>query len=453
MSPRRSEKERSLTRKEEEFMLFSLPIKARPRMGKAPSMRQRFQAWSSPFQQFLRYCLVGGVNTLLDVLVLTILLWCFPTDQVQILVVYNAMAYLSGATSSFFLNKYWTFGHQQRPTRQEVSRFLLSLLLEILSSNGLLWLIGTALHPLLANALLWGTAAKLLTVAANTVLSYLIMRCWIFRDRSSRWLKQQATAHPALARSTRDARTPWKQTEPRVQENITTASISVVLPAYNEEAVIASTVTTVLETLATWKLDFEVIVVNDGSQDATAALLESIAATHPRVTVLHHAVNQGYGAALVKGFQASTKEVIFFMDADGQFDIRELERFFPLLEKYDGVFGYRIDRQDSWMRKLNAWGWSLLVRLVFGVSVRDIDCAFKLYPGKFLRELRLETRGAMINTEILYKFKHAGLTSTQLGVRHLPRAGGQATGAKPAVILRALRELLVCAWKWYGAKR
>ncbi|GHO72184.1 hypothetical protein KSC_110760 [Ktedonobacter sp. SOSP1-52] len=166
------------------------------------------KGWSSLLWQWFRYCLVGVTNTLIDVLVLSILLWCFPTDQVQILVVYNSLAYLSGATSSFFLNKYWTFGRQQRPTLQEVSRFLLSLLLEILSSNGLLWLIGTALHPLLVNALLWGTATKLLTVAANTVLSYLIMRCWIFRDRSSRRLKPQATVHSALARSPSDARPP-----------------------------------------------------------------------------------------------------------------------------------------------------------------------------------------------------------------------------------------------------
>jgi len=205
----------------------------------------------------------------------------------------------------------------------------------------------------------------------------------------------------------------------------------------------------VLETLATWTSDFEVIVVNDGSQDATSAILESRAVAHPRLTVLHHVVNQGYGAALVSGFEASTKDLVFFMDADGQFDIRDLERFFPLVQEYDAVLGYRFNRQDTWMRKLNAWGWKVLVGMLFGVSVRDIDCAFKLYPGKFLREHRLETRGAMINTEILHKFTRAGLTYTQLGVRHLPRQGGQATGAKPAVILRAFRELFFYAWKWH----
>jgi putative flippase GtrA len=410
---------------------------------------QHSNSWSSLFWQWLCYCLVGVANTLIDVLILNILLWRFPTTQVQLLVIYNSLAYIAGAASSFFLNKYWTFGHKQRPTSQEVGRFVISLVLELLSSNGLVWLIGNALHPFLANAMIWGNASKLLAVAANTILSYLIMRFWVFSSGSHYHLKQQATIHPALSRSTRDTLTPLKKTGPVVNKTITRASVSVILPAYNEEAVIASTVADVLETLPTWTLDFEVIVVNDGSQDATSAILESIAAAHPRVTVLHHAVNQGYGAALVSGFEASTKDLVFFMDADGQFDIRDLERFFPLLQEYDAVLGYRFKRQDSWMRKLNAWGWKVLVQMVFGVSVRDIDCAFKLYPGKFLRELRLETRGAMINTEILSKFTCAGLTYTQLGVRHLPRKGGQATGAKPAVILRALRELFCYAWKWH----
>ncbi len=142
-------------------------------------------------------------------------------------------------------------------------------------------------------------------------------------------------------------------------------------------------------------------------------------------------------------------DLVFFMDSDGQFDIADLERFFAFIDEYDAVLGYRIDRQDTWVRKLNAWGWKMLVRLVFGLHVRDIDCAFKLYPGKFFHEHRLETRGAMINAEILYKFTRAGYTYTQLGVRHLPRHGGRATGAKPAVIARAFREMFTYARKWH----
>lgn len=238
-----------------------------------------------------------------------------------------------------------------------------------------------------------------------------------------------------------------------LKEKIALTSVSAVLPAHNEEAAIASTVGSVLETLAGWMSDFEVIVVNDGSQDRTGTILDEIAAENVHLRIIHHAVNRGYGAALVSGFEACKKDLVFFMDSDGQFDIRDLERFFPLLTEYDAVLGYRIKRQDTWMRKVNAWGWKLLVRLIFGVRVRDVDCAFKIYKGSFFREHRLETRGAMINTEILYKLKRAGYTYTEVGVHHLPRNGGKATGAKPIVILRAFRELFTYAWKWRRAER
>ena len=141
------------------------------------------------------------------------------------------------------------------------------------------------------------------------------------------------------------------------------------------------------------------------------------------------------------------------MDSDGQFDIHDLARFLLLIEEYDAVLGYRVNRQDTWMRKVNAWGWKQLVGLVFGIHVRDVDCAFKLYPTRFFRENILETRGAMINAEILYKFSRAGNSYTQVGVRHLPRHGGKATGAKLSVILRAFRELFVYAIKWHREEK
>ncbi|HLX59425.1 MAG TPA: glycosyltransferase family 2 protein [Ktedonobacteraceae bacterium] len=231
-------------------------------------------------------------------------------------------------------------------------------------------------------------------------------------------------------------------------ENITTHSLSVIMPAHNEEEAIAHTVHEVIDTLSSWMQDFEVIVVDDGSRDRTGMILDTIARAQPCLRVIHHAVNQGYGAALVSGFEAVTKDLVFFMDSDGQFDIRDLERFFPLIGEYDAVIGYRVDRQDTRMRKVNAWGWKILVGMIFGVYVRDVDCAFKLYRTDFFHEHKLETRGAMINTEILYKFTRAGYSYTQLGVRHLPRRGGKATGAKPAVILRAFRELFFYAMKW-----
>src|SRR6266566_2709934 len=222
----------------------------------------------------------------------------------------------------------------------------------------------------------------------------------------------------------------------------------VILPAYNEEALIGQTLCTVMAALSSWMHDFEVIVVNDGSKDRTADIVAHLAAYDQRIRLVNHPVNKGYGAALVTGFESVTKELTFFMDSDGQFDIRDLVRFFPLIEEYSAILGYRVDRQDTWMRKLNAWGWKKLVGFIFRVHARDIDCAFKLFRSEFFRTNRLETRGAMINAEILYKLARAGYTYTEVGVQHLPRRAGKATGAKPTVILRALRELFTYAEKW-----
>jgi cellulose synthase/poly-beta-1,6-N-acetylglucosamine synthase-like glycosyltransferase len=230
-------------------------------------------------------------------------------------------------------------------------------------------------------------------------------------------------------------------------------SLSVILPAHNEEAIIAETLHHVVETLDAWALDFEVIVVNDGSTDRTRSIVEARALADDRICLINHPINQGYGTALANGFASVTKDLAFFMDSDGQFDIRDLRQFIPLIGRYDGVLGYRIDRQDTWIRRLNALGWKLLVSTMFGVRVRDVDCAFKLFRADFFRTHRLESRGAMINAEILFKMKRAGYTVAQVGVRHLPRQGGAATGAKPAVIARAFQELALFTWRWHVTSR
>ena len=235
---------------------------------------------------------------------------------------------------------------------------------------------------------------------------------------------------------------------PNRGSSFTAHSLSVVLPAYNEEQVIASTVEQVTRELANLTRDFEVIVVNDGSTDRTGTILSTVQKLDRRIRVLTHEYNQGYGAALADGFAAATKDLTFFMDSDGQFDIRDLRCFLSLIDAYDAVIGYRTRRQDSWMRKLNAWGWKLVVRLALGVRVRDLDCAFKLLRTEFLHGHPLETRGAMINAELLYRLKVSGCTVREVGIRHLPRQSGRATGANLRVIACAFWELFVSTRKW-----
>jgi cellulose synthase/poly-beta-1,6-N-acetylglucosamine synthase-like glycosyltransferase len=236
--------------------------------------------------------------------------------------------------------------------------------------------------------------------------------------------------------------------EPDASLAVNTKTLSVVLPAYNEEALIASTLRTVVETLARWDLESEIIVVNDGSHDRTGEVVATLAARDKRIRLITHPVNRGYGAALVTGFESARNDLVFFMDSDGQFDFSELATFLQLMERFDTVWGYRRDRQDTLVRRLNAWGWKLLVRLFLGVSVRDVDCAFKLFRAEFFRTHQLETRGAMINAEMLYKLRCDGYSIVQVGVRHLGRKAGRATGARPLVIARAMKDLVICTWRW-----
>jgi len=428
------------------------PVELLPGAQDVVSLPER--RWITPLWQIVRFGIVGVLNTTVDIIALNILLWRFPTHDANLLLFYNSIAYILGALNSFGFNKYWTFKHRQAVTGSEILRFAIVNIIGILCNDGIIWSVASISHTLIANPILWANASKGCAIIGIASVSYLGMRLWVFsrsqNGPSNAKEGRLTTRVPAPTRSG-DIHETWLETNG--SKMITKHSLSVIMPAHNEEAAIAATVHSVVNTLKAWVPDFEVIVVNDGSKDRTRSIVEEIAASDQHVRLINHPVNQGYGAALVSGFEAITKDLVFFMDSDGQFDIADLERFFAFIDEYDAVLGYRIDRQDTWVRKLNAWGWKMLVRLVFGLRVGDIDCAFKLYPGKFFHEHRLETRGAMINAEILYKFTRAGYTYTQLGVRHLPRRGGRATGAKPAVIARAFREMFTYARKWHREER
>lgn len=227
-----------------------------------------------------------------------------------------------------------------------------------------------------------------------------------------------------------------------------TISLSIFFPAHNEEENIADTI---YKTLATTERlsrvrkfleRYEIIVVNDGSRDQTGPIARAIAQEHPTVRVIEHSTNKGYGAALQTGIENAKEEYVFFTDADLQFDVREIEQLLKYVDRYDVVIGYRAPRRDPLMRLFFAWGWNKLNRLLFGLKVRDIDCAFKLFRRDLIQKLDLKSSGAMISAEMLIRLKRDGVRIKEVPVTHLPRTRGNPTGAKPSVILRAFREMV-----------
>src|SRR5438094_1471033 len=219
-------------------------------------------------------------------------------------------------------------------------------------------------------------------------------------------------------------------------------SLSVVFPAFNEAANIRAVVEDAYRTLPELTPIFEIIVVNDGSNDSTGEICDRLVEELSNVRVVHHPRNRGYGAALKSGIRLARHDLIFFTDADGQFDLREVAALLEQTDTYDIVAGYRARRQDPPHRLLFAWGWNILVRVVLGVRIRDIDCAFKVFNRRVFDRVQIHSVGAMVNTEIFAQVFRFGMTVKEVRVSHFPRRHGKPTGGDPAVIIKAFRELI-----------
>src|SRR6266487_6620146 len=219
-------------------------------------------------------------------------------------------------------------------------------------------------------------------------------------------------------------------------------SLSVILPAFNEEANIRAVIKDAHRTVPKLAPIFEIIVVNDGSKDRTGEICDRLAEELSNVRVVHHVRNRGYGAALKSGIERARYNLIFFTDADGQFDLNEVAALLEQTDAYDIVAGYRARRQDPPHRLLFAWGWNILVRIVLGVRIRDIDCAFKAFNRYVFDSIQIQSVGAMVNTEIFAQASRFGMTVKEVRVSHFPRRHGKPTGGDPAVIIKAFRELI-----------
>lgn len=220
-----------------------------------------------------------------------------------------------------------------------------------------------------------------------------------------------------------------------------TAPISAIMPACNEADNIVQAVEDLALTLSDLAPAWEIIVVDDGSRDSTACLVEGLSDSSGQIKLARHPVNRGYGAALKTGIELARHQLLFVTDADLQFNLAELKTILPLAQGYDIVLGYRKRRREHLGRRFNARCWGMLMRCLFGLRVQDINCAFKIFNERVFEQITIRSRGAMVYSEILILAKKLGFTIKEVPVTHYPRKRGRPTGAKPKTIYRAFSDL------------
>lgn len=220
-------------------------------------------------------------------------------------------------------------------------------------------------------------------------------------------------------------------------------SLTVAMPAYNEAENIEGMLADAVRAAEALTPDFEIVVVDDGSKDATAEAVRRFAAADPRVRLVQHPKNLGYGAAVYSGLTAAGKDWVFFTDSDRQFVLEEIALLLEQADKADLVVGYRAPRRDPPLRLLYGWGWNFLVSLLFGYTVRDIDCAFKLMRRDVVDTLAplVHSRGATFSAEWMVMARRLGYRIVEVPVTHRARQAGHPTGARLHVVWRAFREL------------
>lgn len=216
-------------------------------------------------------------------------------------------------------------------------------------------------------------------------------------------------------------------------------------PALNEQAHVEPLTRRALDVLAPLTVRLELVIVDDGSTDGTGTIADRFSAGDSRVRVIHHGRSRGYGGAVRSGIQAATQPYIFFTDGDQQFDPADVVLLLDRIDEADAVVGFRRKRSDAARRRLIAWTYNRLIRALFGLRARDVDCAFKLFRRQVFDAVPLalvRSNGVFFSAELLIRMYQAGLRIVQVGVPHHPRRWGKEKGAPPRAILRAIRDLL-----------
>lgn len=226
-------------------------------------------------------------------------------------------------------------------------------------------------------------------------------------------------------------------------------------PAYNEEGNLEAVVAEALEALPRFADRFEVVIVDDGSRDRTPELADALAGRDPRIRVIHHRPNRGYGGAIRSGLASARMPYVFFTDGDRQFRLADLHLLLARIDDADVVVGYRIRRSDPARRLAIAWVYKHVLRVVFGCGFRDVDCAYKLFRTELFQRVPLSlirSNGAFFSAELLLTLRAAGARVVQVGVPHHPRVAGVAAGAAPRVVARTLRDLLLLRMRLWSAR-
>ena len=217
-------------------------------------------------------------------------------------------------------------------------------------------------------------------------------------------------------------------------------SLSVFFPAYNEQDNIVKLTKTIVNVLEEIGNEYEVIIVNDGSSDNTGEVAEELARRYPRVRVIHHDKNRGYGAALKTGFTSAKNDYVFYTDGDGQFDVRELKKFVALIGLSDLVVGFRIRKRYTLYRNIISFTYNLVLERLFYLQYRDVDCAFKLVPKSLIERIDIESLRFFVDAELLIKAQWLGYSVTEIGVNHYHRDAGLTT-VKPSTIISTIKEM------------
>jgi len=226
-------------------------------------------------------------------------------------------------------------------------------------------------------------------------------------------------------------------------------SLSVIFPAFNEEANLAASVEGVRAVLDRHFDEFEIIIVDDGSTDGTPALADELAARYAEVRALHHDRNYKLGRTLRTGLEAATKELVFYTDADLPIDFRDIPRGVEHLLRngVQGVAGYRLARNERWWRTVYSVTYNALVKTVFGLRTRDVNFSYKLFRADALRRFPLTSEGSFIDVEMLARARRAGMEIDEIGIEYSPRRAGRSTLARPGIIVKILREMAAFWWR------